>query len=43
LDTPVGATKGARDGLEEPIIWVAIALAGALLLFQAGRMVGGRL
>jgi hypothetical protein len=43
LPAPVGSSKAAGDGYEEPIIWAAIAVAGALLLFQAGRFAGGRL
>jgi hypothetical protein len=43
LEVSAFAAPDEDGGFEEPLIWVAIALAGALLLFQAGRMVGGKL
>jgi len=43
LESSVAAiTDGGKGGLEEPLIWAAIGLATALLLFQAGRFIGGR-
>ena len=41
LDASVLASSD-RNEFEEPVIWVAIAIAAALLLFQAGRYIGNR-
>ena len=41
IDASFAASSGGlKDDLEEPVIWAAIAIAAALLLFQAGRFVG---
>ena len=35
-------SSGLTDAIEEPAICAAVAVASALLLFQAGRLLGGR-
>jgi hypothetical protein len=42
LEAPSLAATGGGDNLDEPVIWAAIAVASALLLFQAGRFIGSR-
>ena len=42
LGSAVAAAASGKSNLEEPLIWIAIGLAAGLLLFQAGRFIGGR-
>ncbi len=42
LAAPATASTGLRDDIENPVIWTALAVALALLLFQTGRYIGNR-
>ena len=39
---PASASSSLRSDVENPVIWAALAITLALLLFQAGRLIGRR-